>query len=85
MSEDGKFLYAAGLPGVNADGTGNPRMSASITVFDTKDGSVRLLAGLLGGEMLSFGSPILDLRFLPTARPRTRGRRLAPATRWAGR
>lgn len=60
VSADGAFLYAAGLPGVSADGRGNPRMSASITVFDARDGSVRLIAGLLGGEMLSFDSPILD-------------------------
>lgn len=60
VSGDGKYLYAAGLPGVDAAGQGNFRFSASITVFDTDDGSVRLIAGLLGGEMLSFGSAILD-------------------------
>jgi hypothetical protein len=60
MSRDGRFLYAAGLPGVDADGQGNASMAASITVFDTSDGSRRLIAGLLGREMLSFGSSILD-------------------------
>lgn len=60
VSGDGKFLYAAGLPGVDAAGQRNLRFSGSITVFDTADGSVRLIAGLLGGEMLSFGSAILD-------------------------
>ena len=60
VSVDGKSVYAAGLPGVDAAGHRNSRFSASITVFDTDDGSVHLIAGLLGREMLSFASTILD-------------------------
>ncbi|MEO5704505.1 MAG: hypothetical protein ABIZ52_05395 [Candidatus Limnocylindrales bacterium] len=60
VSGDGNYLYAAGLPGVDAAGRGNSRFSASITVFDTEACSIRLIAGLLGGETLLFGSPILD-------------------------
>jgi hypothetical protein len=59
VSQDGKSVYAAGLPGVDAAGQENRRFSASITVFNADDGSVRLIAGLLGGEMLSFQSPVL--------------------------
>ncbi len=60
VSRDGKFVYAAGLPGVDAAGVTNDRFSASITVFDANNGSVRLIAGLLGGEILSFPLPVLD-------------------------
>ena len=60
LSRDGRFVYAAGLPGVDAAGQGNGKFSASITVFDAHDGSVRLIAGLLGGQMFSFASPALD-------------------------
>jgi hypothetical protein len=55
----GRFVYAAGLPGVDAAGMPAPPQGASITVFSTVDGSVRLLAGELGFGMLSFTSPIL--------------------------
>jgi hypothetical protein len=60
VSADGRFVYAAGLPGVDASGNRRTNQQASITVFDTNDGSVRLIAGKLGSEMLSFGSPTLD-------------------------
>ncbi len=58
VSADGKFVYAAGLPGVDADGllTG---FAASITVYDATDGSVRLLAGRLEFDDLVFTTPVL--------------------------
>ncbi|MEA2673102.1 MAG: hypothetical protein QOI92_294, partial [Chloroflexota bacterium] len=59
LSTDGQFLYAAGLSGVDASGGASGNM-ASITVFSTADGSVRLVAGELGLGMLTFLSPILD-------------------------
>ena len=60
VSRDGQSVYAAGLPDVDAAGVTNRHFSASITVFDAKDGSVRLIAGQLGGEVLSFPSHVLD-------------------------
>jgi DNA-binding beta-propeller fold protein YncE len=60
VSADGQLVYAAGLSGVDATGNSNSHFSASITVFDARDGAVRLIAGQLGGEMLSFAAPILD-------------------------
>ena len=60
VSADGRFVYAAGLPGLDASGNRRTNQQASITVFDTFDGSVRLIAGKLGSEMLSFISPTLD-------------------------
>lgn len=60
ISADGRYVYAAGMPGFDADGTRRPAMSASITVFATSDGSVRLIAGQLGGSLMTFVRPILD-------------------------
>jgi hypothetical protein len=60
ISPDGRYLYAAGLPGVGADGTPRPAQQASITVFDTADGTPRLIAGQLGGDLLTFVSPTLE-------------------------
>ena len=51
LSADGQFLYAAAPGGVDAAGQSS-RNGASITVFDTTDGSVRLIAGNLGGSEL---------------------------------
>lgn len=58
ISPDGAWLYAAGQPGFDAGGvaTGDP---ASITVYATADGSVRLSAGRLDYEGLSFVGPVL--------------------------
>jgi hypothetical protein len=53
ISADGRFLYAAGAPGVGADGSQAP-FQASMTVFDTGDGSVRVICGRLGAGMLTF-------------------------------
>ena len=48
VSADGQFVYAAAPGGVDAAGRAS-RNGASVTVFDTSDGSVRLIAGKLGG------------------------------------
>ncbi|MEO7664214.1 MAG: hypothetical protein ABIV26_03745 [Candidatus Limnocylindrales bacterium] len=53
LSPDGRFLYAAGMPGVNGNGE-QTGQQASITVLDTSDGSVRLLAGELGRGLILF-------------------------------
>ena len=60
VSANGRFVYAAGMPGVEASGRGNPGMQASITVFDTATGEQRLIAGELGNDLLLFESLILD-------------------------
>jgi hypothetical protein len=53
ISPDGRFVYAAASSGVDATGSLAP-YGASITVYDTTDGSVRLIAGNLGGDALFF-------------------------------
>jgi hypothetical protein len=59
VSRDGRFLYAAGVPGVDARGAPSG-FGASITVYDSSDGSVRLVAGQLGhDEDLLFPGPIV--------------------------
>ncbi len=59
ISADGRFVYAAGLPRVDAAGRSRLGQGASITVFDTTDGSIRLIAGQLGGDALTFISAAL--------------------------
>jgi hypothetical protein len=59
LSADGRFLYAAGMPGVDERGQ-QKAQQASITVFDTRDGSQRLIAGELGVDFLAFATPTLD-------------------------
>jgi hypothetical protein len=59
-SADGRFVYAAGMPGIDAQGTARPAVQASITVFDTTDGTTRLIAGQLGGDLMTFVAPTLD-------------------------
>ncbi len=59
LSDDGRFLYAAAEGGLAADGSPAPANGTSVTVFDTSDGSVRLLAGQLGSADLVFTEPIL--------------------------
>jgi hypothetical protein len=54
VSADGKLVFAAGLPGVDAAGRNKITQQASITIFDAGDGSVRLIAGQLGGDALTF-------------------------------
>src|SRR5205814_5681172 len=55
VSSDGRLVYTAGSPRVSAAGrvAGQP---ASVTVFDASDGSIRLIAGSLGEQMLTFPS-----------------------------
>ncbi len=60
VSRDGRFLYAAGMPGVDAAGSSRPDQAASITVFATVDGGTRLIAGQLGSGIITFRSPALD-------------------------
>ena len=60
ISADGQFLYAAGLPGVDASGARTLAQGASITVYSTADGSVRLVAGQLGQGLLTFTAPVLE-------------------------
>jgi hypothetical protein len=60
VSGDGQFVYAAGLPGLDAAGRVRLGQQASITVFDTRDGSPRLIAGQLPGGMLTFPAALLD-------------------------
>ena len=59
VSPDGRFVYASGDGGLDAAGNPSPN-GASITVFDTADGSVRLLAGQLGPGELWFPGPIVQ-------------------------
>ena len=42
LSEDGAFVYVAGMGGVDAEGLVTPECRPSITVFDATDGSIRL-------------------------------------------
>ena len=58
ISGDGRFVYAAGAPGVDAGGQ-RSGFDASITVYDAADGSVRLVAGQLDHDDLSFPWPNL--------------------------
>ena len=60
VSADGRLVYAAGLPGVDAAGGIRLAQQASITVFDATDGSIRLIAGQLGGDALMFLSPTIN-------------------------
>ena len=60
ISWDGRFVYAAGLPGVDALGRRQAGQGASITVFDTADGSTRLIAGQLGVDLITFGPEPLE-------------------------
>ena len=59
LSPDGSSLYAAGMPGVDALGIQRPTQGASITVFDTTDGSQQLIAGQLGPNLITFASPVV--------------------------
>ena len=60
LSADGAFAYAAGAAGVDVQGVQSPYVQSSITVFDTTDGSIRLIAGELGAEnQVLFSAPVL--------------------------
>ena len=56
IGADGRFVYAAGLPGVDALGRSRGGQGASVSVFDTTDGSTRLIAGQLGIGRITFGA-----------------------------
>ena len=58
VSEDGRHVFAAAPGGPNAAGGPGPEFGASITVYDTSDGSVTLLAGRLGAFDLTLGDEI---------------------------
>ena len=55
IGADGRFVYAAGLPGVDVLGRSRGGQGPSISVFDTTDGSTRLIAGQLGIGRITFG------------------------------
>lgn len=57
VSGDGRFVYASGLPRVDAAGRSRPAQEASVTVFDATDGSIRVIAGALGSGFLTFVDP----------------------------
>jgi hypothetical protein len=51
-------VYAAADGGVSAAGDPGPEFGASITAYDTSDGSVALIAGRLGARDLTLGEPV---------------------------
>ena len=55
IGANGRFIYAAGLPGVDALGRRRGDQGASVTVFDTADGTTRVIAGQLGSGRITFG------------------------------
>ena len=59
MSKDGRFVYAVGQAGADAAGNLVADQQASITAFDTADGSVRAVAGRLGMAFMSFAEPVI--------------------------
>jgi DNA-binding beta-propeller fold protein YncE len=59
VSADGRYVYAAGLPRVDAAGTSRPSQQASITVHAAADGAVQVIAGQLGEQLLLFSDPVL--------------------------
>jgi hypothetical protein len=48
VSDDGRHVYAAATGGVSATGEPGPEFGASITAYDTSDGSIAVIAGRLG-------------------------------------
>ena len=59
ISGDGTAVYAASMGGVAADGSEFPGNGASVTVFDSAGGQVRVLAGKLGTGGIGFTEPVL--------------------------
>jgi hypothetical protein len=53
VSPDGRLVYVAGAPETDASGGRRLGAPASIVVFDASDGTVRLIAGALGLEMVA--------------------------------
>ena len=58
VSEDGGYVYAAADGGASAAGQPAPEFGASITAYDTSDGSVALIAGRLMARDLTLGEGI---------------------------
>jgi len=58
VSDDGRHVYAAAYGGPSAAGDPAPEFGASITAYDTSDGSVAVLAGRLLARDLTLGEPI---------------------------
>jgi hypothetical protein len=58
VSDDGRHVYAAADGGPSAAGDPAPEFGASITAYDTSDGSVALVAGRLLARDLSLGEHI---------------------------
>ena len=58
VSDDGRHVYAAATGGPTATGDPGPEYGASITAYDTSDGSVALIAGRLGVYDLTLGESI---------------------------
>ncbi len=56
VSADGRFVYAIGATGYDADGNPNPRWTASVTVYDARNGTIDVLYGAVGdeGQWLAF-------------------------------
>jgi hypothetical protein len=58
VSADGRHVYAAASGGPTATGAPGPEFGASITAYDTSDGSVAVIAGRLGVRDLTLGEDI---------------------------
>jgi hypothetical protein len=58
VSNDGRYVYAAADGGVSAAGAPGPEFGASITAYDTSDGSVAVIAGRLLARDLTLGEDI---------------------------
>jgi len=58
VSEDGRYVYAAAAGGASAEGRPAPEFGASISAYDTSDGSVAVIAGRLGARDLTLGEGI---------------------------
>jgi hypothetical protein len=59
INADGTAVYAAAMGGVAADGSELPGNGASVTVYDSAGGQVRLLAGQLGTADVWLTEPVL--------------------------
>jgi hypothetical protein len=58
VSNNGRHVYAAASGGPSPAGAPGPEFGASITAYDTSDGSVALIAGRLGARDLTLGDGI---------------------------
>jgi hypothetical protein len=58
VSEDGRHVFAGAPGGPTPTGDPGPQFGASITAYNTSDGSVALIAGRLGAYDFSFGDDI---------------------------